>query len=117
MARSSKGRVALSGRFSPGERVRLIQVDGPHVLRPPDGAGPVDTGRVDENGRVEFTKGVEIGARYFISGYHNGQPFDVRMTGRSADDPSVVLEQTPTPVETQRSVDLDLAAKKNEEAK
>lgn len=100
-----KGRVALAGRFSPGERVRLIKVDGPHVLRPPDGVQPVESKRVDEDGRVEFTKDIEVGGRYFISGYKNGQPLDVRVTGRTEDDPSVVLENAPTPQDRTRLSD------------
>lgn len=102
---AKQGRVVLNGRFSPGERVRLVKVDGPHVLRPPDGVEPVASARVDEDGKVVFDKGVEIGARYFISGYKNGQPLDVRVTGRSADDPSVILENAPTPGERTRLTD------------
>jgi hypothetical protein len=88
-------RVALTGRFTPGERVRLIKVDGPHVMRPPDGAVPVAEGRVDDAGHVEFTEGVELGARYFIAGYHRGQPMNVRVTGRALNDTNGLLESAP----------------------
>lgn len=105
MAGAKAGRVVLNGRFSPGERVRLIKVDGPGVLRPPDGAEAVASGRVDENGQVVFDKGVEVGGRYFVSGYHHGQPLDVRITGRAADDPNVILADAPVQAERVRLTD------------
>lgn len=85
----AKGSVKLRGRFSPGTRVRYVGVDGPQVLRAPDGAESKD-GEVDENGEVEFT-GLDVGERGFIVGNQNGQPLEVRTTARAAGDENTVL--------------------------
>lgn len=84
MAKS--GQVVLRGRFSPGTRVRLVRVDGAHVLRPGETDEVVDTATVDKDGVVSFKKGVEVEARYFVSGIQQGEPLDVRCRGRTADD-------------------------------
>jgi hypothetical protein len=85
----AKGSVKLAGRFRPGTRVRYVKVDGPHVLRAPEGADSKD-GEVDDNGEVEFT-GLEVGERGFIVGNIDGQPREARTTTRAQDDPNTVL--------------------------
>jgi len=99
MAKQS-GQVTLRGRFRPGDVVRLVKVAGPHVLRP-EGGEEIEVQSVGEEkdaprvGYVRFTKGVEVGERYFITGQTGGYPLEVRVTGRAADDPSEVFEQAP----------------------
>jgi hypothetical protein len=44
---------------------------------------------------VSFKSGVDEGARYIATGISDGRPLDVRVRGRSADDPSEILEQPP----------------------
>lgn len=102
---SSAGRVTLRGRFSPGSRVRLVQVDGAHVLRPPEGAESVDEQTVGEDGCVSFSKGVEVDARYFIVGQQAGEPLAVRARGRAADDPDTVLGGGGVPADRVRLAD------------
>jgi hypothetical protein len=107
---SSKGQVTLRGRFSPGDVVTLTKVAGPHVLRP-EGGEAIETQTVTEEkdaprvGYVRFSKGVEIGARYFIHGLHDGRPQEVRITGKSSDDPSEVFEQAPIMPDRMRLTD------------
>ena len=79
---ATKGSIALRGRFAPGTNVRLVKVDGPHVMRPGAGDETVDEQTVDKDGLLEF-KGVEAGERYFAVGLINGQPAEVRLTGRA----------------------------------
>jgi len=94
------GQVTLRGRFPVGAVVTLTKVDGPHVLRP-EGGEDIETQTVTEEkdapgvGYVRFSKGVEPGARYFIHGLADGVPINVRITGRTDDDPSEVFEQPP----------------------
>jgi hypothetical protein len=85
MASSKGGQVTLSGRFPVGARVELVRVAGAHVLRS-EGGKVVDSGTVDENGQVRFSKGVEVGARYFIRGYRAGVPLEVRVRGNKASE-------------------------------
>lgn len=89
MASSKKGQVTLRGRFSPGAKVSLVKVDGPHVLRPPDGASPEATATVDKDGCVTFP--ADIDSRYFIVGQEDGTPLAVRARGRADDDPNAVM--------------------------
>jgi hypothetical protein len=84
MAKS--GSATLRGRFQPGSEVRLVKVGGPHVLRPGPNDETVDTQTVDDDGCVSFSKGVTVGDRYFAVGYINGQPAEVRLTGRTSDE-------------------------------
>lgn len=81
-----KGHITLRGRFSPGVRVRLVKVAGPHVLRPGESDEVVDTATVDKDGCVSFSKGVEVNERYFVSGIQQGEPLNVRARGRAEDD-------------------------------
>lgn len=76
------GSLRLHGRYTPGSIVRLVKVDGAHVLRPGPGDETVDTQTVDKDGWVEFS-GVEPGERYFAVGLSHGQPVEVRLTGRA----------------------------------
>lgn len=77
---SKTGQVKVAGRFPAGERVALVKVDGEHVLRAAGGK-TIDRKKVDDDGVVVFTKDVELGARYFVTGYDNGRPVEVRCTG------------------------------------
>jgi hypothetical protein len=92
------GQVTLRGRFSAGTVVRLVRVAHEGVLRPEGGEEvDVQTAEKDENGvaSVSFKSGVDEGARYIATGISDGRPLDVRVRGRSADDPSEILEQPP----------------------
>lgn len=89
---SKAGAVTLRGGFAPGTRVRLVKVDGPEVLRPPDGAEHVDEQVVDDDGCVEFSKGVEVDGRYFAVAIDRDGYRTVRLRGRAKDDPNTVLE-------------------------
>jgi hypothetical protein len=88
MASRSAGQVTLRGRFSPGgDVVTLVKVAGPHVLRS-EGGEEIETQTVTEEkdaprvGYVRFSKGVEVGARYFIRGLTGGSPLEIRVTGK-----------------------------------
>lgn len=94
MASSKAGQVTLNGRFSPGAHVALWKVRDETALRH-EGGELVDTKKVDDDGRVQFKSGVEVGARYFIVGYQDGSPLEVRARGRSADDDNGILAQPP----------------------
>jgi hypothetical protein len=97
---SRSGQVTLRGRFSPGSLVTLTKVAGEHVLRP-EGGEQIEVKTVGEEegaprvGYVRFSKGVEPGARYIIHGLEGGVPLEVRIRGRTKDDPAEVLEQPP----------------------
>lgn len=86
MADSRSGSIHLRGRFPAGTEVRLVRVEGPHVMRPGAQHETVDTQTVDKDGALKFSKGVKVGERYFASGYVNGQPRDVRLTGQADPD-------------------------------
>lgn len=100
MASRAAGQVTLRGRFSPGDVVKLTRVAGEHVLRP-EGGEEIEVQSVGEEkdaprvGFVRFSKGVEVGARYFVHGLHEGTPLEVRVRGRAKDDPEEVLSQAP----------------------
>lgn len=67
--------------------MRLVAVRDERVLRPGAGDREVDHKIVDADGRVEFSSGVELGGRYFVCGIQQGQPLEVRATGRVEADP------------------------------
>jgi hypothetical protein len=90
---SSQGQVTLHGRFAPGTSVRLVKVRDESVLRA-EGGKEVAAGTVDDDGRVAFKSGVEVGARYFICGHDRGDYREVRVIGRKAED-DTVLSQPP----------------------
>lgn len=93
---STKGaQVTLRGRFSPGLRVQLVKVAGAHVLRTSPADEVLETKAVEEDGSVQFSKGVEDGCRYFVRGYQDGFPLEVRVRGRSEADDSEVLALPP----------------------
>lgn len=100
MAKS--GRLTLRGRFTPGSNVRLVKVDGPHTLRPGPNDETVDTQTVDKDGTLKFSKGVQVGERYFAVGTVNGQPVEVRLTGRSEDDPGHLAGYEPVTTDRAR---------------
>jgi hypothetical protein len=97
MASTKSGQVTLRGRFSKGSVVTLTKVADESVQRP-QGGEDVETKTVsDKDGAtfVQFTKGVEVGARYIVHGINDGFPLQVRARGRAADDDSEVLSQPP----------------------
>lgn len=96
-----KTHVRLRGRFRPGTQVRLHEASGPDQLRPT--GDPVDEQTVDKHGTVTFTKGVSEGGRYFVSGYHDGVPLDVRATGRKVGDSEGSVAQPPVQADEVRT--------------
>lgn len=93
---SVKGaQVTLNGRFSRGTRVELVKVASAGVLRTGPGDEVVDSKEVDEDGHVQFSKGVEDGCRYFVRGYQEGFLLEVRVRGRAEADDSEVLALPP----------------------
>jgi hypothetical protein len=106
------GVVLVAGVFQPGSVVTLSQVEDEAVLRP-EAHQAVGRRLVDENGNVGFD-GLEVGARYFASGYVNGVYVLVRLIGVEAGAPSSELQQapiaaSPQPVGTQEKVQPDPA--------
>lgn len=99
---ATKGSITLRGRFSPDSSVRLVKVDGPHVLRPGPGDETVDTQKVDKDGTLKFSKGVDVDGRYFAVGQVNGQPVEVRLRGRNDDDPGHLAGYEPVGPERAR---------------
>lgn len=83
---AKQGAVRLAGRFKPGTRVRLVKVRDERVMRA-EGGEEIAVERVGDDGVIEFSKGVEPGARYLACGYVDGVYLEVRLRGRdSADD-------------------------------
>lgn len=101
---ATRARVALNGRFKPGTQVRLVRVRDERALRA-EGGENVGSKAVDEDGHVEFTAGVQEGARYFIVGLVDGHPLEVRARGRAAGDEAELLEQPPVGNDRQRLAD------------
>lgn len=83
---AKQGSAKLHGRFPPGTEVRLVKVDGAHVLRPGPGDEVVDEQTVDKDGKLKFSKGVSEGDRYFAVAVVNGEPRQVRLTGGVDDE-------------------------------
>lgn len=94
-----RARVVLNGRFSPGTRLRLVEVRDERQLRPGAGDREVDVQFVDTDGHVEFSAGVTDGGRYFVCGYQNGQPLEVRARGRVPGDEDEVNSIAPVGTE------------------
>lgn len=90
----ASAQVVLRGRFKPGSIVRLVRVAHEGVLRS-EGGEEVAVATVDDDGEVKFSRGVDEGARYLISGLIDGFPREIRARGRAKDDPDTVLEQPP----------------------
>lgn len=92
---ASGAHVTLRGRFSPGEKVKLVKVDGPHVRRS-EGGDVVEEKTVERNddgiAEVRFSKGVEEGASYLIVGLDAGVPREVRAKGKTGDDPGPLFQ-------------------------
>lgn len=101
---ATRAQVTLRGRFSPGSQVRLVRVDDERALRA-EGGEDVGSKKVDADGVVKFTSGVEVGARYFIVGQVDGSPLEVRARGRAAGDEAEVLEQAPVAPDRTRLAD------------
>lgn len=98
---TTKGQVTLRGRFRAGSLVRLVRVAGEHVLRP-EGGDEIAEATVDAAGCVQFTKGVEAGARYFVVGQLDGTPLEVRCRGNVPEEENSVLAQAPVQPERQK---------------
>lgn len=94
-AAKGQGQVILRGRFPAGARVDLVKVKGPETLRTDPSDKVVDSARVGDDRSVEFTKDIEVGARYFIRGRVDGIPREVRVTGAERGEESAVLSQSP----------------------
>lgn len=92
---SSKAGIRLRGRFPAGTEVRLVKVAGPHVMRPGVADETVDTQTVDEDGGLEFSKGVEEGERYFAVANVDGFPREVRLTGKADPEESLLSGYEP----------------------
>lgn len=103
--KTTGAQVTLRGRYSPGSTVQLVKVAGAHVLRTAAGDEVVEEKEVDKDGHVQFSKGVEKDGRYFIRGYHDGFPLEVRVRGRSEADDSEVLAQAPVGYDEVRTRD------------
>lgn len=84
------GVVTLRGRFRPGTRVRLVQVAHEGVLRA-EGGDLVAAKKVDGDGVVQFTDGVEEGGRYFIVGQIDGEPHEVRVRANAVGEEDLGL--------------------------
>jgi hypothetical protein len=91
---AAAGSVTLAGRFPAGTHVRLVQVKDESVLRS-EGGKLTATGKVKDDGTVSFRDGVEVGGRYFVVGYVDGVPREVRVRGNRAGEESAVLAQAP----------------------
>jgi hypothetical protein len=63
----ASGQARLAGRFPPGTEVRLVEVASAAALRA-EGGREVDSQTVGDDGVVTFSKGVEVGGRYFAVG-------------------------------------------------
>lgn len=94
MATTKQGRVRLAGRFPAGTDVTLVRVRDESVLRS-QGGEAVGTATVKKDGTVEFSDGVDVGGRYFVTGYVDGEFREVRARGNAADGSATVLEQPP----------------------
>jgi hypothetical protein len=97
--------VTLRGRYSPGTVVQLVKVAGAHVLRTAPGDEVVEEKKVGKDGAVQFSKGVEKDGRYFVRGYQDGFPLEVRVRGRAEADDSEVLAQDPVGYDEVRTRD------------
>lgn len=96
--------VTLRGRFQPGARVKLWQVKDESVLRA-EGGELIDEKVVDEDGCVQFSKGVKVGGRYLIVGQREGEPLEVRVRGNAPDDDNSLLTHAPVRPERQKLAD------------
>lgn len=97
--------VTLRGRFPAGTTVQLVKVAGPHVLRTTPGDEVVDEKTVDENGHVQFSKGVEKDGRYFARGYVAEGMLEIRLRGRPEADDNDLLANDPVGYDEVRTRD------------
>jgi hypothetical protein len=76
----------LAGRFPPGTEVTLVEVGSAAVARA-EGGREVDRQTVGDDGVVTFSKGVEVGGRYFAVGdVPPGPRREVRIRGNVGED-------------------------------
>lgn len=109
MATKGKAQVTLHGRFRPGARVRLVRVKDESVLRA-EGGEEIGAATVDADGCVQFTEGVEAGARYFLVGQVDGHPLEVRARGNVPDEENPVMALPPVQPEPQKLADGTLVS-------
>jgi hypothetical protein len=81
----ASGQARLAGRFPPGSVVRLVKVASEAALRS-EGGEPVDEQTVGDDGVVTFSRGVDVGGRYFAVGLVAGTPLEVRLRGNVGED-------------------------------
>lgn len=81
----SEAQVVVRGRFEPGAVVALVRVPDERAMRAAAGQ-TIDRKRVDPSGTVKFRKGVELEARYFVTGISYGVPTEVRAIGSAPDE-------------------------------
>lgn len=93
MAKAKQAHVKLAGRFPVGADVELVKVKDERVLRTSPSDQVIGQETVGEDGTVEFTKGIDVGGRYFVRGRVNGDLREVRITG--TETASAVLSQPP----------------------
>ncbi len=103
------GVVCVAGVFGAGSVVTLIQVPDERVLRP-EGHEVIGQRIVDDAGNVGFD-GLEVGGRYFVTGYVNGTYTLCRCLGVEAGAPDSELAQppiqpTPQSIGTQEAKDV-----------
>lgn len=90
---ATTGAVKLRGRFRPGTRVRLVEVQDERVLRA-EGGREVGATTVDKDGVAAFD-GLKLDKRYFIVGHVDGQPVEARVRARENADDAASLVQPP----------------------
>jgi hypothetical protein len=82
----ASGQARLAGRFPPGTEVTLVEVDSAATARA-EGGREVDRQTVGDDGVVTFSKGVDVGARYFAVGdVPPGPRREVRIRGNEGED-------------------------------
>ncbi len=89
----SDGVVVVAGVFQPGSVVSLVEVESESVMRPGE-IGAIEQRLVDDNGNVGF-EGLDVGGRYFVTGYVNGYYVALRAVGTDVSSPDSPLMQAP----------------------
>src|SRR4051812_28541617 len=106
---AAKGAVSLAGRFPPGTQGRLVRVAHEGVLRA-EGGQEVASKKVGDDGRVQFTENVEVGGRYFITGYAGQDGYrEVRVRGNPPGEESTVLTNPGVPPDRVKLADGSFA--------
>lgn len=100
---SAGGQVTVRGRFKVGSLVRLVKADSGSVLHAGSSESVATTTVVDEDGVavVRFDEDVEVGGYYFLCGYVDGHPLNLRARGRKPGEDDSQLAQPPLEPEWQ----------------